>query len=226
MSKSRGNVIVPDPIIERYGADAFRLYLMFLGPFEEGGDYRDQGIQGPFGFINRLWESLVPVADLLDGPPEPEVERKLHQTIEQVTRQLSELQLNTVIAAMMEYLNRVRAGGRAAARSEVEPLVVMIAPFCPHLAEELWQRLGHEGSVFDGAAWPVFDPEKAVEHTITLAIQVNGKVRGTIEIAAGTAEEEALSRAREEPNVARHLESAELRRVIYVQDRLLNLVVG
>jgi leucyl-tRNA synthetase len=226
MSKSRGNVIVPDPIIERYGADAFRLYLMFLGPFEEGGDYRDQGIQGPFGFLNRLWESLVPVADLLDGPPEPEVERKLHQTIEQVTRQLFDLQLNTAIAAMMEYLNRVRAGGRAAARSEVEPLVVMIAPFCPHLAEELWQRLGHEGSVFDGAAWPVFDPEKAVEHTITLAIQVNGKVRGTIEIAAGTAEREAVSRAREEPNVVRHLEGAELRRVIYVQDRLLNLVVG
>jgi leucyl-tRNA synthetase len=226
MSKSRGNVVVPDPIIERYGADAFRLYLMFLGPFEEGGDYRDQGIQGPFGFINRLWESVVPVADLRDGPPEPEVERKLHQTIEQVTRQLPELQLNTAIAAMMEYLNVVRAGGRGSARSEVEPLVVMIAPFCPHLAEELWQRLGHDGSVFDGAAWPVFDPKKAVEHTITLAIQVNGKVRGTIKIAAGTAEHEAVSRAHEAPNVARHLEATELLRVIYVQDRLLNLVVG
>ena len=97
MSKSRGNVVVPDSIIERYGADAFRLYLMFLGPFEEGGDYRDQGIQGPFGFINRLWESVVPVADLSDGPPDAEVERKLHQTIEQVTRQLPELHLNTAV---------------------------------------------------------------------------------------------------------------------------------
>ena len=127
---------------------------------------------------------------------------------------------------MMEYLNVVRAGGRTAARSEVEPLVIMIAPFCPHLAEELWARLGHDESIFEGAHWPSFDPEKTIDHTITLAIQVNGKVRGTIEIPAGTPEEEAVSQAREEPNVARYLEMAELRRVIYVQDRLLNLVVG
>ncbi len=226
MSKSRGNVVVPDPIIERFGADAFRLYLMFLGPFEEGGDYRDQGIQGPFGFINRLWESVVPVSELEDRPPDPEVERKLHRTIRQVTNQIPELQLNTAVAAMMEYLNTVRAGGRTAARSEVEPLVPMIAPFCPHLAEELWERLGNEESLFEGAHWPSFDPEKTIQHTITVAVQVNGKVRGAIEVAAGTPEEEAVSRAREEPNVARYLDAAELRRVIYVQDRLLNLVVG
>ena len=185
MSKSRGNVVIPDPIIERHGADAFRLYLMFLGPFEEGGDYRDQGIQGPFGFLKRLWESVVPVSSLEDGPPDQEVETKLHQTIRQVTSQLPELQLNTAIAAMMEYLNSVRAGGRAVARSEVEPLVIMIAPFCPHLAEELWERLGNEDSIFEGARWPSFDPDKAKEHVITLAIQINGKVRGAIEIAAG-----------------------------------------
>ncbi len=225
MSKSRGNVVIPDPIIERYGADTFRLYLMFLGPFEVGGDYRDQGIQGPFGFIKRLWESVVPTTQLRDGPPDPEVERKLHKTIKQVTNQISDLQLNTAVAAMMEYLNVVRAGGRTAARSEVEPLVVMIAPFCPHLSEELWERLGHDESIFEGAHWPSFDPEKTIDHTITLAIQVNGKVRGTIEITAGTPEQEAVSRAHEEPNVARYLKTAELRRVIYVQDRLLNLVV-
>lgn len=226
MSKSRGNVVIPDPIIERYGADTFRLYLMFLGPFEVGGDYRDQGIQGPFGFIKRLWESVVPTTQLRDDLPDPEVERKLHKTIKQVTNQISDLQLNTAVAAMMEYLNTVRAGGRTAARSEVEPLVVMIAPFCPHLSEELWERLGHDESIFEGAHWPSFDPEKTIDHTITLAIQVNGKVRGTIEITAGTPEQEAVSRAREEPNVARYLKTAELRRVIYVQDRLLNLVVG
>ena len=226
MSKSRGNVVVPDPIIERHGADAFRLYLMFLGPFEEGGDYRDQGIQGPFGFLKRLWESVVPVSDLEDGPPDEEVETKLHQTIEQVTNQLPELQLNTAIAAMMEYLNSVRAGGRTVARSEVEPLVIMIAPFCPHLAEELWERLGNEESIFEGARWPSFDPDKTIEDVITLAIQINGKVRGAIEVAAGASQEEAMSRAREEPNVARYLEGTELTRVIYVQDRLLNLVIG
>ena len=226
MSKSKGNVVVPDPIIEEYGADTFRLYLMFLGPFEEGGDYRDAGIQGPFGFLKRLWETVVPVEALRDGPPDPEVERKLHQTIEQVTRQIPELGYNTSIAAMMEYLNAVRTGGRQAARSEVEPLVPLIAPFCPHLAEELWARLGHDESIFQGANWPAWDPEKTVEDTVTLAVQVNGKVRATVEIPAGTAEAEALERARQEPNVSRYLDGAEIRRVIYVPDRLLNLVVG
>jgi leucyl-tRNA synthetase len=225
MSKSKGNVVVPDPIIESYGADTFRLYLMFLGPFEEGGDYRDQGIQGPFGFLKRLWETIVPVEELGMGAPDPAVERKLHQTIAQVTAQLPELGYNTSIAAMMEYLNTVRTGGRKAVRAEVEPLVVLVAPFCPHIAEELWSRLGHEGSIFDGAHWPSFDLEKAKEDTITLAVQVNGKVRGTVPLPAGASEEAALAAARAEPNVARHLEDAELRRVIYVPDRLLNLVV-
>jgi leucyl-tRNA synthetase len=226
MSKSKGNVVVPDPIIEAYGADTFRLYLMFLGPFEEGGDYRDAGIQGPFGFLKRLWETVVPVEDLLEGTPDPAVERKLHQTIEQVSRQLPELGYNTSIAAMMEYLNAVRAGGRQAARGEVEPLVVMIAPFCPHIAEELWARLGHQGSVFDGANWPSHDPAKLVEDSVTLAVQVNGKVRGTLELPLGADRETALARAQAEPNVARHLEGVEIRRVIHVPDRLLNLVVG
>jgi leucyl-tRNA synthetase len=226
MSKSKGNVVIPDPIIEEYGADTFRLYLMFLGPFEEGGDYRDRGIQGPFGFLKRLWETVVPVEELEAGPPEGELERKLHQTIEQVTRQVPELGYNTSIAAMMEYLNAVRSGGRRARRSEVEPLVVMIAPFCPHLAEELWAHLGHEESVFEGANWPSFDPEKTVEELVTLAVQVNGKVRGTVDLPAGTGEEKALAAARAEPNVVRYLEGKELRRVIHVPDRLLNLVVG
>jgi leucyl-tRNA synthetase len=226
MSKSRGNVVVPDPIIEEYGADTFRLYLMFLGPFEEGGDYRDAGIQGPFGFLKRLWETVVPVDALLEGMPDRSVEQKLHRTIEQLTRQMPELGYNTSIAAMMEYLNAVRAGGRQASRGEVEPLVVMVAPFCPHIAEELWSRLGNEGSVFDAASWPAFDPGMLQESTVTVAVQVNGKVRGTLELPAGAAEEMAVSRAREEPNVARYLEAGQIRRVIHVPDRLLNLVVG
>jgi leucyl-tRNA synthetase len=226
MSKSRGNVVVPDPIIDEYGADTFRLYLMFLGPFEEGGDYRDQGIQGPFGFLKRLWETVVPTDALEDGTPDPDVERKLHQTIAQVSEQLPELGYNTSIAAMMEYLNAVRAGGRKASRGEVEPLVVMIAPFCPHLAEELWSRLGNAGSVFDGSNWPAFDPDKLKEDSVDLAVQVNGKMRGTVSLPAGASEEEALAAARAEPNVARHLDGTTIRRVIHVPDRLLNLVVS
>ena len=226
MSKSKGNVVVPDPIIEEFGADTFRLYLMFLGPYEEGGDYREKGIQGPFGFLRRLWDTVTPASELAEGPPDPEIERKLHQTIAQVTRQIPELGYNTSIAAMMEYLNAVRTGGRAPRRSEVEPLIVLVAPFCPHIAEELWERLGHTDGLFASARWPKFDPAKAIEDTITLAVQVNGKVRGTIELPRGAPEADALTKAREEPNVARHLQDVALRKVIYVQDRLLNLVVG
>jgi leucyl-tRNA synthetase len=226
MSKSKGNVVIPDPVIGKYGADTFRLYLMFLGPFEEGGDYRDAGIQGPFGFLKRLWDTAADPDRLTDAPADPEVDRKLHQTIDQVTRQLPELGYNTSIAAMMEYLNVVRVGGRTAARAEVEPLVVMVAPFCPHIAEELWSRLGHDESIFQGANWPAFDAGRAMAVKATLAVQVNGKVRGTIEVAPGISEEEALRLAREEPNVARHLDGQTIRRVIYVPDRLLNLVVG
>ena len=223
MSKSKGNVIVPDPIIDQFGADTFRLYLMFLGPFEEGGDYRDEGIQGPHGFLHRLWSTVVGAER---RPADPDVERKLHQTIRQVSEQLPELGYNTSIAALMEYLNVVRAGGRTAAVAEVEPLVVMVAPFCPHIAEELWERLGHEGGIFDAAPWPAFDPDKARETRAEVAVEVNGKLRGTVllEVGADTATAEAAARA--EANVARYLDGVTVRRLIHVPDRLLNFVVG
>ena len=243
MSKSKGNVIVPDPVIERYGADTFRLYLMFLGPFVEGGDYQDQGISGPHGFLHRLWESVVPggdaggsgaaapgdaargsdsAADAVDA----EVERKLHQTIEKVTEQVGALRYNTAIAAMMEYLNKARAGGRTPTRSEMKPLVCLVAPFAPHIAEELWRRLGHSGSIFDGANWPSFDPAKAAERLARVAVQVNGRVRGTVSVPVGASEEAAVAAAQAEANVARHLEGREVRRVVHIPDRLLNFVVG
>ena len=224
MSKSKGNVIVPDPIIEEYGADTFRLYLMFLGPFPEGGDYQDEGIQGPFGFLHRLHDTVTSAQE--GAEPDREVERKLHQTIKQLTEQLPRLQYNTAIAALMEYLNAVRAGGRKAARAEVEPLVVMIAPFAPHLAEELWEYLGYEGSIFQGANWPGYDEEKAAREAVNIAVQVNGKLRGTVQVPAGAEQEtvEALARAQE--NVARHLEGVTIRKIIFVPERLLNFVVG
>ena len=226
MSKSKGNVIIPDPIIERYGADTFRVYLMFLGPFVEGGDYQDQGIAGPHGFLHRLWDSVVAVAHGGGGDQaDPAVEQKLHQTIERVTEQVDDLRYNTAIAAMMEYLNAARAGGRTPTRAEIEPMVCLVAPFAPHLAEELWRRLGHEESVFNGAKWPAFDPAKAAERVARVAVQVNGKVRGTVSAPAGADREAVVALARSEPNVARHLEGTKVRRTIHVPDRLLNFVV-
>ncbi|HEX9887305.1 MAG TPA: leucine--tRNA ligase, partial [Longimicrobiales bacterium] len=222
MSKSRGNVIIPDPIIDAYGADTFRTYLMFLGPFGEGGDYRDEGIQGPFGFLHRLWDT---VHGAVDGEPAPEVERKLHQTIRQVGEQLPSLQYNTAVAALMEYLNVVRAGGRTAARAEVEDLVLLVAPFAPHIAEELWEALGHTESIFDGGNWPDYDEAKARDDTVDIAVQVNGKLRGSVSGIPGLSREEAEAMARAEDNVARYLDGTEVRRVIWVPDKLVNFVV-
>ena len=242
MSKSKGNTIIPDELIEQYGADTVRTYLMFLGPYEEGGDYQDEGIQGPHGFLHRLYETvttavaLEAAADNGGGPDsdegsgnraeaDPDVERKLHQTIRQVTRQIPELSYNTSIAAMMEYLNAVRAGGRKATRREVEPLVVMIAPFAPHVAEELWEHLGHDGGIFDRANWPTYDEAKTRETSVKLAVQVNGKLRATVEGPAGMDQDAAEAAARSDENVARYLDGATLKRVIYVPNRLLNFVV-
>ena len=227
MSKSKGNVIVPDPIIERYGADTFRLYLMFLGPFAEGGDYQDRGIAGPHGFLHRLWESVVPEhGDPPETAADPAVERKLHQTIKRVTKQVATLRYNTAIAAMMEYLNAVRAGGRTPSDAEMEPLVCMVAPFAPHIAEELWQRLGHEDSIFDGANWPAYDPAKCAARQARVAVQVNGRVRGTVAVPAGAGRDAVVAEAMNEPNVARHLEGMDVRRIVHIQDRLLNFVVA
>jgi leucyl-tRNA synthetase len=223
MSKSRGNVITPDTIIDEYGADTFRMYLMFMGPLEEGGDYQDKGIQGPYGFLHRLWETVEGAGSTA---ADEEVERKLHKTIKQVTKQLPELGYNTAIAAMMEYLNTVRAGGRTASVAEVEPLVVMVAPFAPHVAEEMWERLGHSQSIFEGSQWPAFDEAKARDDSVEVAVQVNGKLRGTISGPVGMDQEQAEALARAEENVARHLEAADIRRVIYVPNRLLNFVIG
>ncbi len=223
MSKSRGNVVVPDALIEKYGADTVRLYLMFLGPFEQGGDYRDQGIAGPHGFLARIWQSVL---EAQDGPPDPDVEKKLHQTIRQVTERVADLHYNTAIAALMEYLNAVRAGGRTARRAEVEALVVMLAPFAPHIAEELYQRLGHNGGLFDAARWPKFDASKAAEDSVEIAVQVNGKLRARLVIDLDADEATVKAAAIQLDNVARHVGGKTVRKQIYVAGKLLNLVVG
>jgi leucyl-tRNA synthetase len=225
MSKSRGNVVVPDRYIEEWGADTFRTYLMFLGPYQEGGDFRDQGLQGPFGFLNRLWDTVVPIHELSEASPDADVEQKLHATIRKVTEDIGALRYNTAIAALMEYLNAVREGGRRAKRAEVEPMVPLVAPFAPHIAEELWQRLGHEESLFDGGVWPAFDPALATADSVEMVVQVNGKVRARIPLQRGAAPEDVRAAALSDENVTRFIDGATIRKVIFVPDRLINLVL-
>ena len=220
MSKSKGNVVVPDDYIRDWGADTFRTYLMFLGPFEEGGDFRDGGISGVRRFLDRVWASVHTARTA--GEPDAEVMRKLHQTIRKVGDDIPKLQYNTAIAAMMEYVNVLRRAERVPHRAEVEPLIPLVASFAPHVAEELWETLGHAGSVFD-AGWPAFDPALAAGDTMTIAVQVNGKTRGSVQLAKGAGEADVLAAANAEPSIAKFLPAAP-KKVIYVPGRLLNVV--
>ena len=221
MSKTKGNIVNPDQYYEEWGADTFRTYLMFLGPYEEGGDFRDQSISGVRRFLDRLWASVA--ESTTEGSPDVEVLRKLHQTIQKLTDDIPRLAYNTAIAAMMTYVNVVRQGERTPHREELEPLVQLVAPFAPHLAEELWEQLGHQESVFD-AGWPKYDPELAREQLIDLAVQVQGKMRGTIRVRPDVTQEEALRTARDTPSIARFV-TGEPKKVIFVKGRLLNIVV-
>jgi leucyl-tRNA synthetase len=221
MSKSKGNVVNPDEYIDTWGADAFRTYLMFLGPYEEGGDFRDKGISGVKRFLDRLWKS---VHDAERGAAaDPEVQRKLHQTIRKVGEDIARLSYNTAIAAMMEYMNTMRAGERTPRVEEVRPLVQLVSPFAPHIAEELWSVLGGTTSVFDGG-WPTYDPALVVEDRITMAVQVNGKTRGTISVSKTATQEEAMAAAMADPNIGKFM-TGSVKRIVFVPGRLLNILV-
>jgi leucyl-tRNA synthetase len=223
MSKSRGNVVIPDAYLQRWGADTFRMYLMFLGPFQEGGDFRDEGITGIRRFLDRVWTLAHQAREVVAGPLPAAVEQKLHQTIRKVTIDTEALAYNTAIAAMMEYVNLVRetgSGGTAA----VEPLLILLAPYAPHLAEELWSALGHEQSIFQ-ASWPSFDAKLAAAADVEVVVQVNGKVRGRVTVSRGASEAHVLEQALKDESVRKFVDGKPVQKTIYVQDRLLNLVV-
>ncbi len=226
MSKSRGNVVNPDEYIERFGADTFRTYLMFLGPYQEGGDFRDEAILGPHRFLSRAFGAVeAAVESGLKGFPDPDVERALHAAIRQVTEDFSRLSFNTAIAALMEFLNELRASGRNPTLDEIRPFVVMLGPIAPHAAEEMWALLGGEPSLFDNGTWPEWDASKLETDTVEIPVQVNGKLRSTVTAVRGASEEDVRAAALSQEAVRRHLEGTEIVKTIHVPDRLLNLVV-
>jgi len=226
MSKSRGNVVVPDAYIQQWGADTFRMYLMFLGPFQEGGDFRDEGITGIRRFLEKVWGLAHEAANApAQGNALPAaVARKLHQTIAKVTVDTETLGYNTAIAAMMEYVNVVREHG-VTSREAIHPLVIMLAPYAPHMAEELWVALGGQGeSVFE-QRWPAHDPAIAAAGDVEIAIQVNGKLRGRLVVPRGMSQQDVVAKALAEEAVKKFVNGNAVRKVVFVQDRLVNLVV-
>ena len=225
MSKSRGNVVVPDTYIQQWGADTFRMYLMFLGPFQEGGDFRETGIVGIRRFLDKVWvlvhEAVSP--GLRPGSAQLEVERKLHQTIRKVGADTESLNYNTAIAAMMEYVNQLREAG-GGTREGLTPLIIMVAPYAPHFAEELWALLGHDTSVF-AARWPAHDERLATAGDVEIAVQVNGRLRSRLTVPRGMQQDDVVARVLADEAVKKFVNGHTVKKVIYVQDRLVNLVV-
>ena len=221
MSKSKGNVVNPDELIDRWGADAFRTYLMFLGPYEEGGDYRDSGITGVRRFLDRIWGSVHD--SVTTGAADDSVLRKLHATIRKVSEDIPALGYNTAIAAMMEYVNVLRANERAVHRDEVLPLVQLVAPFAPHIAEACWEFLGGARSVFD-SGWPAFDAALLVSDTITVAVQIGGKTRGTVTVSKDATQADVFAEALTQVNIAKFV-VGEPKKIIFIPGRLLNVVM-
>ena len=219
MSKSRGNVVIPDTYIQQWGADTFRMYLMFLGPFQEGGDFRDEGIVGIRRFLEKVW-ALVHERGRKGSAA---AEQKLHRTIRKVTADTEALQYNMAIAAMMEYVNELREQG-AGGKQLLEPLVIMLAPYAPHTAEELWEASGNTESVFQ-ARWPSYDERLASAGDVEIAVQVNGKLRSRLTVPRGMAEKDVLDRVLADEAVKKFVDGQKVKKVIYVQDRLVNLVV-
>ncbi|CAN5859694.1 leucine--tRNA ligase [soil metagenome] len=225
MSKSRGNVVVPDEYIARWGADTFRMYLMFLGPFQEGGDFRDEGINGPRRYLEKVWSFVGDACREGEGQEvHHNVIVKLHQTKKRVTEGMEELRFNTSIAALMELVNTLRADN-VCDKAVAEELVVMLAPFAPHFAEECWERLGHRESVFE-AGWPGWDEGLVVEDQVEVVVQVNGKTRSRVHVARDADEETVVAAAMGDAAVGRFVEGKGVRKRIYVTNRLLNLVVA
>jgi leucyl-tRNA synthetase len=223
MSKSKGNVVSPDGFIDKYGSDTFRMYLMFMGPFTDGGDWNDTGINGTDRFVKRVWKLCTEFQFSPNGSQEKEVTTKLHAVIKKVTEDIERLQFNTCISALMELLNVLEKAEKIDVDT-AKTFITLLAPLAPHLSEELWEKMGGEGFMID-QNWPNFDLALLVEDTLTIAVQVNGKLRGTISVDAGASKEDIIAQAKEDPNVLKFTDGADIKKEIYVPGKLVSLVI-
>ena len=222
MSKRYGNVINPDDIVKTYGADTLRLYEMFIGPFDQAASWNTQSIIGPRRFLERVWK----LSDRVDKktPHDTGLESAIHRTIKKVGEDIESLSFNTAISALMMLLNEFEK--REKIREEYfGTLLVLLAPFAPHVAEELWQETGKKGSVHK-APWPKYDKRKLVQSRVIIAVQVNGKVRDTFEVAANMPDKDVEKAALAREKVKVWTAGKEVKRLIYVKGRLVNVVLG
>ncbi len=224
MDKSRGNGVSPDDMIEKYGRDALRMYILFIGPPEQDSEWESRGLEGVFRYLTRVWK-LVSEAKGKIIKTNSDLERARHKMIYDITTRLDNLSLNTVVSGFMEHTNKLfdlmkQYGGLDA--DTLKTLAILLAPFTPHIAEEIWESLGGKKSVFC-EKWPEYDIEKTKEDTLTIVVQINGKVRENILVPAGTEKEEIISLAK--ASVTARLEGADIMKEIYVPNKLVNIVI-
>lgn len=226
MSKSMFNVVNPDDIVERYGADTLRLYEMFLGPLEQSKPWDTNGIDGVNRFLKRLWGLFYKGDEFLvtDGEPTKEELKSLHKLIKKVTWDIENFSFNTSIAAFMICVNELNTL-KCHNRQILSQLIVLLAPFAPHITEELWHALGNDDTIFN-ASWPVFNEDYLKESTVTMAVSFNGKARFNIEVPVDMPREEIEKMALENEGAAKWLDGKTVKKIIVVPGKIVNVVVG
>ena len=228
MSKSRGNVINPNDVIKEWGADSLRLYELFLGPFDQAKPWQTSGISGVNRFLKKAWRLAIAEdgslsAKITDATESKETEKQLHKTIHKVEKDTEALHFNTAISAMMEFVNFCNKQEKIS-RSTLERFIVTLAPYAPHIAEELWERLGHTGSLTE-THWPSYDPKMLTDDEATLCVMVNGKARGTLKASKTAGEAEVTELAKQQENIQKHIDGKAFKKVIYVPGKIINFVV-
>ena len=220
MSKSRGNTVSPDKFINEYGSDVFRCYLMFMGPFDEGGDWNDKGITGISKFLNKIFTILSKE----EGESAKEDTKVIHKTLKSVTQDLDNFKFNTAISKMMEMANSL-VSSNALSKTDKSIINIMISPFAPHLGEEIWNSILNETDSIFNANWPDYDNELIVDDDFKIAVQVNGKLRGSLLISKNSTKDQIFSMSKDIENVSRHLDGGELVKEIYVPGKIVNFVI-
>ena len=220
MSKSRGNVVNPDDIVDRYGADTMRLYEMFIGDFEKAAPWNSDSIKGCKRFVERYWNLQEIVCD--SDEYSADIEPLMHKTIKKVTEDIDNLKSNTAIAAMMTLLNKIYEK-KSITKAELKTLTILLNPFAPHVTEEVWERMGFGGAVHE-ASWPEYDESKTVENTVEIVLQIMGKVRSRMTVAVDMPKDEVLALAKADEKIAAAIEGKTIKKEIYVPNKLVNIV--
>ena len=225
MSKSKGNVVNPDPLVRDFGCDSLRMYELFVGPPELDAEWSDHGIEGVYRFLKRAWHWVLMHNGRWTAAPSEKILRSRHVLIKNVTERLETFRMNTIVSSFMEFVNDIASTNEPPDKETIEAFLTALAPFAPHFSEELWQRTGHKPSIFL-QKWPAWDEAYTKSEKVTVAVQINGKLRGTILVQAEAPEATVLETATKDPAITRYLDGKQIRKKIYVKNRILNLVVA